>query len=102
MFFQDAWEPPRQRYEEDDEEEVGNDDDEIVDEVDKDAEDEMDEVDNSWDNIDKENGNEVNPEDGLQDLQYFPNFYRLLKSLDSGKNWNTSRNPPHSIFHQEY
>lgn len=25
----------------------------------------------------------MNPEDGLQDLQYFPNFYRLLKSLDS-------------------
>lgn len=30
-------------------------------------------------------GNEVSPEDGLRDLQYFPNFYRLLKSLDSGK-----------------
>ncbi|KAJ7994801.1 hypothetical protein DPEC_G00253230 [Dallia pectoralis] len=28
-------------------------------------------------------GNELSPEDGLQDLQYFPNFYRLLKSLDS-------------------
>ncbi|KTG37107.1 hypothetical protein cypCar_00028481, partial [Cyprinus carpio] len=25
----------------------------------------------------------LNPEDGLQDLQFFPNFYRLLKSLDS-------------------
>lgn len=79
----DAWEPPRQRYEEDDEEEVENDNDEIADEVDRDAEEEMDEVDNSWDNKDKEEGNEVNPEDGLQDLQYFPNFYRLLKSLDS-------------------
>ncbi|KAJ3592841.1 hypothetical protein NHX12_005179 [Muraenolepis orangiensis] len=30
-----------------------------------------------------ERGNEVRPEDGLEDLQYFPNFYRLLKSLDS-------------------
>uniref|UniRef100_A0A3Q3X173 Secretogranin-3 n=1 Tax=Mola mola TaxID=94237 RepID=A0A3Q3X173_MOLML len=30
-------------------------------------------------------GNEVSPGDGLQDLQYFPNFYRLLRSLDSGK-----------------
>uniref|UniRef100_A0A3B4TFT4 Secretogranin-3 n=1 Tax=Seriola dumerili TaxID=41447 RepID=A0A3B4TFT4_SERDU len=26
---------------------------------------------------------EVSPEDGLQDLQYFPNFYRLLRSLNS-------------------
>uniref|UniRef100_A0AAZ3PBS6 Secretogranin-3 n=1 Tax=Oncorhynchus tshawytscha TaxID=74940 RepID=A0AAZ3PBS6_ONCTS len=40
-----------------------------------------DTVDNTWD---RENeGNELSPEDGLQDLQYFPNFYRLLKSLDS-------------------
>ncbi|KAK1890895.1 Secretogranin-3 [Dissostichus eleginoides] len=30
-----------------------------------------------------EEGNEVSPEDGLQDLQYFPNFYHLLRSLDS-------------------
>lgn len=29
--------------------------------------------------------NEVNPNDGLQDLQYFPNFYRLLRSLNSEK-----------------
>lgn len=36
-----------------------------------------------------EEGNELNPEDGLQDLQYFPNFYRLLKSLDSGNETNT-------------
>uniref|UniRef100_A0A667XPJ3 Secretogranin-3 n=1 Tax=Myripristis murdjan TaxID=586833 RepID=A0A667XPJ3_9TELE len=41
-----------------------------------------DTVDNSWD-ADAEDGNEVSPEDGLQDLQYFPNFYRLLRSLDS-------------------
>ncbi|KAM4597300.1 secretogranin-3 [Fundulus diaphanus] len=78
----DAWEPPRRRYNEEDEEEEGNDDDEIVDEVDRDAEQDVDGADNSWDK-DKEEGNEVNPEDGLQDLQYFPNFYRLLKSLDS-------------------
>ncbi|XP_012706619.2 secretogranin-3 [Fundulus heteroclitus] len=78
----DAWEPPRRRYNEDDEEEEVNDDDEIVDKVDRDAEQDVDGADNSWDK-DKEEGNEVNPEDGLQDLQYFPNFYRLLKSLDS-------------------
>ncbi|XP_038123772.1 secretogranin-3 [Cyprinodon tularosa] len=79
----DTWEPPRRRYdEEDDEEEEGNDDDEIVDEVDRDVEEDLDGAENRWDK-DKEEGNEVNPEDGLQDLQYFPNFYRLLKSLDS-------------------
>lgn len=42
--------------------------------------------DNTWEK-DPEEGNEVSPPgDGLQDLQYFPNFYRLLRSLDSGKN----------------
>lgn len=52
--------------------------------MDRDAEEEGDTTDNSWDK-DAEEGNEVNPGDGLQDLQYFPNFYRLLRSLDSGK-----------------
>lgn len=42
---------------------------------------------NSWDK-NMEEGNEVNGGDGLQDLQYFPNFYHLLRSLDSGKNDN--------------
>uniref|UniRef100_A0A673FKE4 Secretogranin-3 n=1 Tax=Sinocyclocheilus rhinocerous TaxID=307959 RepID=A0A673FKE4_9TELE len=38
----------------------------------------------SWDAVsDGNDRNELNPEDGLQDLQFFPNFYRLLKSLDS-------------------
>ncbi|KAM4744826.1 secretogranin-3 isoform 2-T2 [Anableps anableps] len=78
----DAWEPPRRRYDEEDDEEVGNNEDEIGDEMDRDAEEDVERADNSWDK-DKEEGNEVNPEDGLQDLQYFPNFYRLLKSLDS-------------------
>uniref|UniRef100_A0A3B3ZNE7 Secretogranin-3 n=1 Tax=Periophthalmus magnuspinnatus TaxID=409849 RepID=A0A3B3ZNE7_9GOBI len=32
---------------------------------------------------DRDAQNEVSPNDGLQDLQYFPNFYRLLRSLDS-------------------
>lgn len=71
----DTWEPPRRRYEEDEDEE----DDEVEDEVDRDAEEDGD---NIWDR-DADDGNEVSPEDGLQDLQYFPNFYRLLKSLNS-------------------
>nr|XP_004543525.2 secretogranin-3 isoform X1 [Maylandia zebra] len=71
----DTWEPPRRRYEEDEDEE----DDEIEDEVDRDAEEDGDNV---WDR-DADDGNEVSPEDGLQDLQYFPNFYHLLKSLNS-------------------
>ncbi|XP_071345136.1 secretogranin-3 isoform X2 [Trachinotus anak] len=78
----DTWEPPRRRYNDDVEEEE-EDDDEIEDEVDRDAEeDRVDAADNSWDK-DTEEGNEVSPEDGLQDLQYFPNFYRLLRSLNS-------------------
>ncbi|XP_075934162.1 secretogranin-3 [Anarhichas minor] len=76
----DTWEPPRRRYNEDDEEEN---DDMVEDEVDRDAEEEGgDKAAGTWDK-DTEEGNEVSPEDGLQDLQYFPNFYRLLKSLDS-------------------
>ncbi|XP_031702370.1 secretogranin-3 isoform X1 [Anarrhichthys ocellatus] len=76
----DTWEPPRRSYNEDDEEEN---DDMVEDEVDRDAEEEGgDKAAGTWDK-DTEEGNEVSPEDGLQDLQYFPNFYRLLKSLDS-------------------
>ncbi|KAF7656619.1 hypothetical protein LDENG_00038640 [Lucifuga dentata] len=71
----DTWESPRRRYNED--EEVEDEDE------DRDAEEEEDDTaDNTWER-DTEKGNEVNPDDGLQDLQYFPNFYRLLKSLDS-------------------
>ncbi|XP_054474958.1 secretogranin-3 [Anoplopoma fimbria] len=78
----DTWEPPRRRYNEDKEDEEENED-AVEDEVDRDAEEEGgDMAPNSWDK-DTEEGNEVSPEDGLQDLQYFPNFYRLLKSLDS-------------------
>uniref|UniRef100_UPI0037E7B1FD secretogranin-3 isoform X1 n=1 Tax=Semicossyphus pulcher TaxID=241346 RepID=UPI0037E7B1FD len=76
----DTWEPPRRRYDNEEDEEE---DDEIEDEVDRDAEEEEgDTPDNTWDK-DTEEGNEVRSEDGLQDLQYFPNFYRLLRSLDS-------------------
>lgn len=49
--------------------------------MDRDAEEEGGD---DWDK-DSDEGNEVSPGDGLQDLQYFPNFYRLLRSLDSGK-----------------
>ncbi|XP_074522261.1 secretogranin-3 isoform X1 [Halichoeres trimaculatus] len=76
----DTWEPTQRRYNDDEDEE--EEDDEIVDEVDRDAEEEEDTGDNTWDK-DTDEGNEVRPEDGLQDLQYFPNFYRLLRSLDS-------------------
>ncbi|KAK9543004.1 hypothetical protein VZT92_000818 [Zoarces viviparus] len=80
----DTWEPPRRRYNEDDEDEKENDD-VVEDEVDRDAEEEGgDKAAGTWDK-DTEEGNEVSPEDGLQDLQYFPNFYRLLKSLDSDR-----------------
>ncbi|XP_041838545.1 secretogranin-3 isoform X2 [Melanotaenia boesemani] len=75
----DIWEPPRRRYNDEEDEEEDSDDDVIEDEVDRDAD---EDVDNTWDKNGEE-GNEVSPEDGLQDLQYFPNFYRLLKSLNS-------------------
>ncbi|XP_049573832.1 secretogranin-3 isoform X2 [Syngnathus scovelli] len=71
----DKWEQPSRRYNDDDEE--------ILDEVDRDAEDEDETIDNTWDKDAAEDDNEVSPEDGLQDLQYFPNFYRLLRSLNS-------------------
>ncbi|XP_069381918.1 secretogranin-3 isoform X2 [Paralichthys olivaceus] len=78
----DTWEPPRRSYNEDEEEEAV-DDDEIEDEVDRDVEEDgADAADDALDK-DAEEGNEVSPEDGLQDLQYFPNFYRLLRSLNS-------------------
>lgn len=81
----DTWEPPSHRYNENEEDEEEGDDDEIEDEVDRDVEEDRgDADDNNWDK-DTEEGNEVSPEDGLQDLQYFPNFYRLLRSLDSDR-----------------
>uniref|UniRef100_A0AAV2LQR4 Secretogranin-3 n=1 Tax=Knipowitschia caucasica TaxID=637954 RepID=A0AAV2LQR4_KNICA len=47
---------------------------------DEDEEEAEDTGDERWD---RDAQNEVHPNDGLQDLQYFPNFYRLLRSLDS-------------------
>ncbi|XP_068435152.1 secretogranin-3 isoform X2 [Clinocottus analis] len=78
----DTWKPPRRRLNEDEDDEEENVDG-VEDEVDRDAEEEGgDTAAKTWDK-DTEEGNEVSPEDGLQDLQYFPNFYRLLRSLDS-------------------
>ncbi|KAG5270563.1 hypothetical protein AALO_G00194090 [Alosa alosa] len=64
---------PSRRYEEDEEPEN-------VDEETDEA------ADTAWDAASEGNDrNELSPVDSLQDLQYFPNFYRLLKSLDSGE-----------------
>uniref|UniRef100_A0AAQ4PNW1 Secretogranin-3 n=1 Tax=Gasterosteus aculeatus aculeatus TaxID=481459 RepID=A0AAQ4PNW1_GASAC len=66
-----------------DKDENNDEDEDEVEEVDRDAEEEGgDTAAKTWDK-DTQDGNEVSPEDGLQDLQYFPNFYRLLRSLDS-------------------
>ncbi|KAF4071835.1 hypothetical protein AMELA_G00267450 [Ameiurus melas] len=59
----------------------GDDDDDVGDEE---QEEEIRDCGGNWDGVGEGNDrNEVNPEDELQDLQYFPNFYRLLRSLDS-------------------
>ncbi|XP_034077133.1 secretogranin-3 [Gymnodraco acuticeps] len=83
--IKDTWEPPKRRYNGDkEEEEEDENDDEVEDEVDRDAEEDKEAK--TWDKDTEggnEEGNEVSPEDGLQDLQYFPNFYHLLRSLDS-------------------
>ncbi|XP_068595460.1 secretogranin-3 [Brachionichthys hirsutus] len=81
-----TYEQPRHHYidDEDDEEE---DDGETGGEEDRDAEEDGAEIDlpgNTWEKVAGE-GNEVSPEDGLQDLQYFPNFYSLLRSLNSDR-----------------
>ncbi|MBN3313378.1 SCG3 protein, partial [Atractosteus spatula] len=48
------------------------------------SEDVDDTVDNTWAPPNEaDQRNELSPEDSLQDLQYFPNFYNLLKSLNS-------------------
>lgn len=60
--------------------------------MEREAEEDVNEAGDTWEKG-TEDGNEVSPEDGLQDLQYFPNFYRLLKSLNSGKNTNVLRSP---------
>ncbi|XP_061607878.1 secretogranin-3 isoform X2 [Phyllopteryx taeniolatus] len=79
----DKWEQPGRRYDDGDDEEAEDDHDGVTDEADRDAGDEDETLDNAWDKDGGEDDNEVSPEDGLQDLQYFPNFYRLLRSLNS-------------------
>nr|XP_055030107.1 secretogranin-3 [Misgurnus anguillicaudatus] len=75
---------PSRRYDEEDE---GNDDDDDEngdEEQEEEIRDDAVRADDSWDSVsDGNDRNELSPEDGLQDLQFFPNFYRLLKSLDS-------------------
>lgn len=45
-----------------------------------------DTVDNTWSSSNiLERRNELPSEDNFEDLQYFPNFYALLKSLNSGE-----------------
>ncbi|XP_052007932.1 secretogranin-3-like isoform X1 [Xyrauchen texanus] len=73
---------PSRRY--DEEVEDAGDQDNGAEEQEKERRDDTVRADDSWDDVsDGNDRNELNPEDGLQDLQFFPNFYRLLKSLDS-------------------
>lgn len=45
-----------------------------------------DTLDNTWSSSNiLERRNELPSEDDFEDLQYFPNFYALLKSLNSGE-----------------
>ncbi|KAF5889765.1 secretogranin-3 isoform X1, partial [Clarias magur] len=83
---------PSRRFDDDDDEETvddaGDGGDDVVDDDedggDEEQEEEVRNADGNWDGASEGNDrNEVNPEEELQDLQYFPNFYRLLKSLDS-------------------
>ncbi|KAK1785432.1 hypothetical protein P4O66_018798 [Electrophorus voltai] len=74
---------PSRRFDEENDAGDDDDDDEDEDEESRDT-DEGAAMDNTWDGVSEGNDrNELSPEEGLQDLQYFPNFYRLLKSLDS-------------------
>ncbi|XP_036399619.1 secretogranin-3 [Megalops cyprinoides] len=51
------------------------------DEADEDSD---DTVDSTWDSASTvDRRNDLSPEDGMEDLEYFPNFYSLLKSLNS-------------------
>uniref|UniRef100_A0A3P9LHM6 Secretogranin-3 n=1 Tax=Oryzias latipes TaxID=8090 RepID=A0A3P9LHM6_ORYLA len=79
-----TWEPPKRRYNEEEEDAAEADDEDVEDEVEREAEEDVNEAGDTWEKG-TEDGNEVSPEDGLQDLQYFPNFYRLLKSLNLEK-----------------
>ncbi|NP_957051.1 secretogranin-3 precursor [Danio rerio] len=82
---QDEEDRPSPRFDEEDEVENEGGDDANGDEPqEEESRDDTVRSDDSWDAVsDGNDRNELNPEDGLQDLQFFPNFYRLLKSLDS-------------------
>ncbi|XP_073706606.1 secretogranin-3 [Garra rufa] len=80
---------PSRRYDEEDEggdedDNDGGDNANADEEQEEESKDDTVRAEDSWDAVsDGNDRNELNPEDGLQDLQFFPNFYRLLKSLDS-------------------
>uniref|UniRef100_A0A8C1VXK9 Secretogranin-3 n=1 Tax=Cyprinus carpio TaxID=7962 RepID=A0A8C1VXK9_CYPCA len=77
---------PSRRYDDEDEgdDDNGGDDANGDEEQEEEIRDDTVRAEDSWDAVsDGNDRNELNPEDGLQDLQFFPNFYRLLKSLDS-------------------
>uniref|UniRef100_A0A673FUK1 Secretogranin-3 n=1 Tax=Sinocyclocheilus rhinocerous TaxID=307959 RepID=A0A673FUK1_9TELE len=77
---------PSQRYDDEDEgdDDNGGNDNNGDEEQEEESRDDTVRAEDSWDAVsDGNDRNELNPEDGLQDLQFFPNFYRLLKSLDS-------------------
>lgn len=76
-----TWETSPSRRFNDDEEDEDEDVEEGGEEVERGADKADDTVDDTWER--ETGGNEVSPNDGLQDLQYFPNFYRLLRSLDA-------------------
>ncbi|XP_042630899.1 secretogranin-3 [Cyprinus carpio] len=74
------------RYDDEDEggDDDGGNDNNGDEEQEEESRDDIVRAEDSWDAVsDGNDRNELNPEDGLQDLQFFPNFYRLLKSLDS-------------------
>ncbi|XP_052387360.1 secretogranin-3 [Carassius gibelio] len=78
---------PGRRYDDEDkgdDDEDGGNDNNGDEEQEEESRDDIVRAEDSWDAVNDGNDrNELNPEDGLQDLQFFPNFYRLLKSLDS-------------------
>uniref|UniRef100_A0A672R4F5 Secretogranin-3 n=1 Tax=Sinocyclocheilus grahami TaxID=75366 RepID=A0A672R4F5_SINGR len=77
---------PSQRYDDEDEgdDDDGGNDNNGDEEQEEESRDDTVRAEDSYEAVsDGNDRNELNPEDGLQDLQFFPNFYRLLKSLDS-------------------
>lgn len=99
-ILQDEEDRPSRRYDDEDEadDDNGGDDANGDEEQDEEIRDDTVRAEDSWDAVsDGNDRNELNPEDGLQDLQFFPNFYRLLKSLDSG----TQNDKQHNTVQQK-